>query len=127
MSQNLFVQYLIWHFFEAPKEIGKAWKNYLRFYLNFFSTPFLLKTLFAPWHGLMWSYGRGFSFSRYAETFISNSFSRTIGALIRIVLIFFGFALEILVFFIGAIVFFSWLFLPALLFGAFIFGIKLLF
>ena len=127
MQQNLFAQYLVWHFFDMPKELGKAWKNYLRSYFNFFSTALLLKTLFAPWHGLLWSYGRGFSFTRYAETIISNAFSRIIGAFIRIILIIFGIVAEIFIFFLGAIIFFSWLFLPAILLCGLIFGIKLLF
>jgi hypothetical protein len=127
MSQNLFAQYLVWHYFDVPKELGRAWRNYLRFYLSFFSIPLLAKTLFAPWHSYQWSYGRGFSFSRYTETFISNSFSRLLGAFMRTILLFFGLVAEIFVLFLGGIIFLSWLFLPALLIVCFIFGIKLLF
>jgi hypothetical protein len=127
MSQNILGQYLVWHFFDMPKELGKAWKNYLRSYFNFFSTGSLLKTLLTPWHGLMWSYGRGFSFTRYAETIISNGFSRIIGAIIRIFLIIFGFVVEVFIFILGGIVFFTWLFLPVLLVVGFVFSIKLLF
>ena len=127
MQQNLFAQYLIWHFSEMPKELGKAWQNYLRSYFNFFSTVSLLKTLFTPWHGLSWSYGRGFSLARYTETIISNGFSRVIGAIIRMVLIIFGLVLQAFIFFLGAIIFFGWLFLPVILLCGFILGIKLLF
>jgi hypothetical protein len=127
MSQNLFGQYFVWHFFDVPKELGKAWKNYLRSYFNFFSTGSLLKTLFNPWHGMVWSYGRGFSFTRYAQTIISNGFSRIVGAMIRIFLIIFGLVAEVFIFFIGAIVFLGWLFLPIILAYGFIIGVKLLF
>ncbi|MEA3452806.1 MAG: hypothetical protein U9Q96_00520 [Patescibacteria group bacterium] len=127
MSQNLFAQYLVWHFFDVPKELGKVWKDYLRSYFNFFSTGSLLKTLFAPWHGMLWSYGRGFSFTRYAETIISNGFSRIIGAIIRVFLIVFGLVVETFVFFLGAIIFFAWLLLPLILVINFAIGIKLLF
>jgi len=127
MSQNLPAQYFIWHFFDVPKELGKVWKNYLRSYFNFFSTGSLLKTLFAPWHGMLWSYGRGFSPTRYLETIISNGFSRIIGAMIRIFLIIFGLVAEIFIFFLGAIIFFGWLFLPIILILSFTIGIKLLF
>ena len=127
MSQNLSAQYFIWHFFDVPKELGKVWKNYLRSYFNFFSTGSLLKTLFAPWHGMLWSYGRGFSATRYLETMISNGFSRIIGSMIRIFLIIFGLVAEIFVFFLGAIIFFGWLLLPAILVVGFIIGIILLF
>jgi hypothetical protein len=127
MAQPLVIQYLVWHFFDVPKEIAKIWKNYLCFGFNLFSIGALLKTLFAPWHQYQWSYGRGFSFSRYAEVFISNAFSRFIGAFIRTILIIIGIAFEIIIFFLGGILFLSWLFLPAFLAGAFIFSIKLLF
>jgi len=127
MSQSLFVQYLVWQFFEVPKGFLRGWKNYLRFFLHFFSLPILLRSFFSPWHGITWSYGRGFSFSRYAETIISNGFSRTIGACLRTVLIFFGLAAEILVLIIGLLSFLVWFFLPLWLIFLVIYGINLLF
>ena len=127
MGQNIIAQYLVWHFYDAPKELGKAWKNYLRFYLSFFSVVALIKTLFAPWHGYQWSYGRGFRFSRYAETFISNTFARVIGAIIRSVLIIFGLIFEVIIFLLGGIVFFGWILLPVVIFLCFTYGIKFLF
>ncbi len=127
MTQSLLIQYLVWHFWDMPKELKRAWRNYLYFYLGFFSIILLLKTLIAPWRGLSWSYGRGFSISRYFEAFISNLFSRIIGAAIRMVLIIFGLLAEIFIFFLGMIIFSTWLFLPGLLVVSFIIGIKLLF
>ncbi|MBU1045940.1 hypothetical protein KJ616_02340 [Patescibacteria group bacterium] len=127
MGQNIIAQYLVWHFYDVPKELGKAWKNYLRFYLSFFSVVALIRTLFAPWHGYQWSYGRGFSVSRYAETFISNTFARLLGAIIRSVLIVFGVIFEAIIFFLGAIVFLGWILLPAIIVAGFAYGIKLLF
>ncbi|MCX6738347.1 MAG: hypothetical protein NTY11_02955 [Candidatus Parcubacteria bacterium] len=127
MSQNVIIQYFIWHFHDVPKELGKAWKNYLRFYLSFFSVGALLRTFLAPWHSYQWDYGRGFSVSRYAETFISNSFSRVLGAIIRSVLILVGLIFEVFIFLIGAIVFLSWIFLPVIIIALFAFGIKFLF
>jgi hypothetical protein len=126
MSQNIIVQFLIWHFLDVPKELLKAWKNYLRFYAEFFSIGHLLKTLVAPWHGLSWGYGRGFSPARYFETIVSNGFSRTIGAMIRLLLIIIGIVFEIIVFVLGLVVIISWILLPIVLVGGFIFGIKLL-
>jgi hypothetical protein len=127
MSQNIVVQYLQWHFIEMPKEFLRGWKNYLKFYSYFFSIPLLLKTLFSPWKRYQWSYGRGFSPTRYLETFVSNMFSRLIGAVLRITLICVGILVELFVFALGGIVFLCWLFLPAILFFTFLFGIKLLF
>lgn len=127
MSQNIIVQYFIWHFYDVPKELGKAWKNYLRFFLSFFSVIALIRTLFAPWHNYQWSYGRGFSISRYTETFVSNTFSRVLGAIIRSFLIIIGLIFEIFIFFLGAIVFLSWILLPVIIIALFAFGIKFLF
>ncbi|MBU3918506.1 hypothetical protein KKC63_01170 [Patescibacteria group bacterium] len=127
MSQSILIQYLVWQFLDVPKELAKAWKNYLRFFLHFFSLPTLIKTLFSPWHGITWSYGRGFSFKRYAEVIISNGFSRVIGLCLRLFLICIGLVIEIIIFIIGFLIFFCWLFLPAILVLAIIYGINLLF
>lgn len=127
MTESFLVQYFSWQFFEVPKGLFRAWKNYLRFFLHFFSLPILLRSFFSPWHDITWSYGRGFSFSRYAQTFISNGFSRVIGACLRTVLILFGFVIEILVLIIGSLIFAVWLFLPLWLIFLVIYGISLLF
>ena len=127
MTQNLLIQYSVWHFKDMPKELFKAWKNYLSFYLSFFSTPLLLKTFFSPWHGLRWSYGRGFSASRYLEVFISNGFSRVVGAFLRIFIIAIGFFFEIIIFLLGLLMILTWFLLPILLVIIFLFGIKILF
>jgi hypothetical protein len=50
--------------------------------------------------------------------------SRTIGALVRIGLIFCGVLIEIFIFLSGAILFLLWLFLPFLLIFGFFFGIS---
>ncbi len=127
MSKSILEQYFVWHFGEASKELIGAWKNYLSFYLSFFSIPLLLKTFLSPWHGLRWSYGRGFSVSRYLETAISNGFSRIVGALLRTFIIVIGLVFEILIFFLGAIIILSWILLPIILVGIFIFGFNILF
>ena len=101
MSQSILIQYFVWQFSDVPKELARAWKNYLRFFLHFFSLPILFKSLFSPWHGITWSYGRGFSFKKYAEVIVSNIFSRVIGFSLRLVLISFGLVIEIIVFIIG--------------------------
>ncbi len=123
----MLVQYFSWHFLDVPRELLKAWKNYIRFFLHFFSLPILLKSLFSPWHGITWSYGRGFSFSRYAETIISNGFSRAIGFFLRLFLIVFGLVLELAVLIMGFLILIIWFLLPLIIIFLFIFGIRLLF
>jgi len=127
MVQNIFLQYLGWQFWEMPKSILISWKNFLRFGLNYFSLPLLLKTFFSPWRQYKWSYGKGFDIGRYLEVFISNLISRTLGAVLRIFLIIIGILVEIFIIFAGMIIFFGWLILPALLIAGLIFGFKVLF
>jgi len=104
-----------------------AWKNFLRFNLNYFSISLLLKTLFSHWRKYQWSYGRGFDIKRYAEVFFSNLISRVIGAIIRFFLILIGVVAEIIIVLAGIIVFLGWLLLPVLLLAGLWFGFKLLF
>jgi hypothetical protein len=126
-KQNVIFQWLIWQFFDIPKNILKAWKNFLKFNLNYFSVPLLLKTFFSHWRRYKWSYGKGFYPGRYLEAFFSNMISRTLGTIIRSCLIFIGFLVEVFILLVGIVVFFGWLILPFLLLAGLIFGIKILF
>ncbi|MDD2697156.1 MAG: hypothetical protein PHE52_03325 [Candidatus Pacebacteria bacterium] len=125
--QNILVQYIVWQFFEVPREILKAWKNFLLFNLNYFSVPLLLKTFFSHWRRYRWSYGKGFDPGRYLETFFSNLISRVLGAIVRTFAIVIGILSEIGIFFGGVIVFFGWLLFPAFLIAGLIFGIRIIF
>ena len=109
---NIFFQYLAWHFFDTPKGIFRAWQNCLKFNLNHWSVPLLLKTWFSPWRRYKSSYGKGFSFTKYFEIFTFNMTSRVIGAIMRSVLIVIGLLMEVLVFLPGAAVLLIWLILP---------------
>ena len=124
--QNIFFQYLIWHLIDAPKGIIQAWKNYLRFNLNYFSVVLLFKTLFAPWRKYRASYGRGFDFVRYLEAFLSNLIFRLFGATIRSFLILIGLSIEIIIFIAGATVLLIWLISPLLLILAIYHGFRIL-
>jgi len=127
MRYSVLSEYLKWHFYEMPKEIQKGWFNYLRFYLNFFSIPILLKTFFSPWKRYRWSYGRGFSFSRYFEVFISNMATRLIGMVMRTILIIIGLIVDIFILVAGACVYILWWFLPVLIPAIFVIGLNYLF
>ena len=127
MGQNILFQYLTWHYVDQVRAISRAWKNFLRFNLNYFSISLLFKTLFSHWRKYQWSYGRGFDIKRYAEVFFSNLISRVIGATIRFFLILIGVAAEIFIVLAGIIVFLGWLLLPVLLLAGLWFGFKLLF
>ena len=127
VSQNIFIQYLLWQFFEAPRNILRGWRNFLLFNLNYFSIPLLLKTLFSPWRRYRWSYPKGLQIGKRLEVFISNLISRVLGAITRIILIFIGLLVEIFLIFGGLILFLGWLILPLLLIVGFFYGFKILF
>ena len=126
-KQNIVVQWILWQFFDVPREILKAWKNYLKFNLNYFSIPLLLKTLFSPWRRYKVTTGKGFDIGRFFEALFSNLIFRLLGIILRSVLIFAGLLVEIFIIFAGIIIFLGWLVLPVLLIWGLIFGIQIYF
>ena len=124
---NILFLYFQWHFKDRPRAIWEGWKDCLRFNLNYWSVPLLLKTLFSHWRRYRSSYGRGFDPGRWLNVFIFNLMSRILGALVRSVLILVGLFTEILVFLLGAAVFFLWLLLPVFIILAFYYGFRILF
>jgi len=125
-KKSIFFQYLEWQFLEMPENILKAWKNFLRFNLDYFSIPLLLKTFFSHWRRYSWSYPRGFDIGKYLETFFSNLISRVLGAIMRIFLILIGILVEIFLIFGGLFLFFCWILIPAFLILGVIFGFKII-
>jgi len=123
---KIFSQFIFWYFFEVPKKILKAWKNFLSFNLEFFSLSLLFKTFFAPWRKYIWAYPKSFDLTKYLEVFFSNLISRALGMIIRAALIFIGVLTQILIFLIGMIVLFGWLILPGLLWIGLGFGLKMI-
>lgn len=127
MAGNILIKYLDWHFFDQVGFLVKVWRNFLKFNLNYFSVPLLLKTLFAPWRKYQWSYPKGFNVGGYLETFFSNLISRILGAILRIILIFFGIGVEIFIVVGGLIALLGWLVLPILLILGIYYGFNILF
>lgn len=125
-KQNIFFQWIEWHFFDVPQNILSAWKNFLKFNMEYFSVPLLIKTLFSPWRRYSWAYPKGFDIMGAFETFTSNLFSRFLGIIMRICLIVAGLLLEIFIIFLGLIILVAWILLPILLPAALIFSIIIL-
>ena len=126
MTQNIFFQWLAFHFFDAPGEILKDWRNFLRFNLNYFSILLLFRTLFAYWRKNQWSRPRGFDIGKYIEASFLNLVSRILGAMVRSFLIILGLAVELFIFLGGILVLLGWLMLPVALVAGLIFGLKVL-
>lgn len=111
-KQNIFSLWLRWHFYEMPKFLFEVWNNYILFALNYFSLPILLKSLFSPWRKYRWVYPKSFDVGQFFSTLISNSFSRILGALMRVVLIIVGILFQIFVVLVGLIVILFWVSVP---------------
>ncbi len=124
---NIFFQYLAWQFLEMPGNIIRAWGNFLKFNLNYFSISLLIKSFFVPWRRYSLHYGRGFDVINFFETLISNLIFRILGAIMRSFLIIIGLLAEVFVIFAGAFVFAGWLMLPLISILGLIFGFKILF
>jgi len=121
----IFHKFIEWYFFEHPQRIIRGWKNLLKFNLEYFSIPLLLKTLFSPWKRYRWSYGRGFDLRRYLEAFVSNAISRGLGAILRIFLIIIGIGVEFLLLIGGIIGLILWFIWPIVLVAGMALGIWL--
>lgn len=126
MGKAILFQFLFWYVFDVPKEILKGWRNYLIFYLNYFSVITLVKTYFSHWHRYHFSYGKGWNPTRYFEALTGNIMSRVIGMILRTFLIIFGIFSEIIILFLGALVLAGWYLLPFFLLIMFFTGIGLL-
>ncbi len=126
-KKNILILWMEWYFLDTPKEIMKAWFNFLRFNMHFFPIPFLVRTLFSYWHKTSWNYGRGFSAWRYFDAAVSNTFSRIMGALVRTVLIFLGLIFEVVIFFVGLLFLVLWMLIPFVTAISFMIGINLIF
>ena len=124
--QNILFQYLEWQCLEMPRNIFRAWRNFLLFNLNYFSITLILKTFFSPWRRDSWSYPRGFALGQYLEVFFSNLISRILGAIVRSVLIILGLIIELFIILGGIVVFFSWLILPIVLIFGLYYGFRIL-
>ncbi len=122
-NQNIFIDWVSWHFYEMPNFLLEVWKNYILFALNYFSLPLLLKSFLSPWRRYKWRYPKGFDVVEFLNTLISNFFSRILGAMMRIVLIVVGILFQIFVIFAGAVIFLAWIFLPFIILAGLLFAL----
>jgi len=126
--KKTFRQLLEWYFYDKPKVLLRAWFNFLRFYLYFFSILLLLKTLFSPWHKYEWvRRTRGFNPKEALRVHFSNFVSRILGAVVRLITIFIALIVEFVVFIFGLIVIIGWFLLPFIMVIIFVKAVELLY
>lgn len=112
--ENMASLWLSWHFSEVPKLLLSFWQNYLFFFFNFFSIHFLIATLFSPWRMYRWRYPKGFHIGEFFQVLVSNTFSRIIGAICRIVIIVFGIFFQLFIFIAGLVLILIWILMPSI-------------
>ncbi len=113
-KRNIISSWFFWHYSVALNSAWQRWRDFMRFNRDYFSIPFLLKTLFSPWRRYKFSYGRGFDVGRFLEALTFNIFSRVMGAIVRVAVIVIGTALQVLIFFFGILSIIIWLLLPVI-------------
>jgi hypothetical protein len=124
LETKLIFEFFWWHFFEFPKKIVEATKNFLMFSFYHFSIVDLLKTLFSPWRGYVWvKTTRGFDLGESLEVFVSNLISRILGVIARIFIIFVGLFFSFLILVFGILALFLWIFSPVILVFLILYGI----
>ena len=117
--ENIFIEWFLWQFYEMPKFLLEVWNNYFMFATNYFSLPLLFKTFFSPWRRYRWKYPKGFDAVEFLNTFISNIFSRILGAIMRTGLIIMGILFQIFTAIAGIIVFIGWILMPFIIITGF--------
>lgn len=125
--ENIFLQYIEWHLIDTPRGILRAWKNCLKFNLNYWSVVILIKTFFSHWRRYRFDYGKGFDFKRYLEAWSFNMISRALGVVLRSVFVVLGLISEVFIFLAGMLVLAVWISLPVLMALGFFYGVRILF
>ncbi len=108
--------FIKWQIFYSNILFLKTWFEFLKFGINIFSIPLLLKTFFSPWHRYMTSYPKGIDPIGALNSLFGNIVSRVIGMILRVIFIFLGLIFEAFIFVFGLLLFLIWLTLPILIF-----------
>ncbi len=122
---NLVVRYFFWHYTIAFVDFFYVWKNFFWFCFHFFSMSTMLRTLFYPWKRIKEERSGGLE--NFFASLIVNTIMRTIGFLMRTILLLLGVLSLFGVFVLGVISLVFWIFMPVLIFAVFIVGVKMLF
>ena len=119
---ELNIYYFRWHYGRAFSDIVRIWTNFIWFIWNFFSIGLLLRTFFSPFKRMDEERKKGLYVQNIIDTVIVNTLMRIVGALFRMVVIFFG-LIALVAVLVGGVLFFAvWLVFPALLVVALIAG-----
>ncbi len=125
-KKSIISSWIKWHFIETPKNLLFGWFNYLKYNIDYFSIPLLVKTLFSHWRMYKEPYPKGLEPTKIFYVFMGNMIARVLGAIVRVFVIAFGIIVEVVIFFGGIIIIFGWLILPFFIILFFWSGVHLL-
>ncbi len=125
VEQNGVVLFVLWLFVESTMNIVKTWFFFLRFGMEIFSVPLLVRTFFHPWRRYFTGYPKGFNPALMFESFFGNIMSRVIGMVLRLFFIFLGIIFDAFIFIIGLVVLMLWMAGPFLSFYMLFTGMRL--
>ena len=100
--------YLVWHYLKVWPKTLTLWFNLTVFPIYYFSIPLHLKTFLSPWKRQTVRMKPGFSLSDFLGVIIINLSSRVMGAILRLMTIFYGLMMMPLFFVIGGLVTLFW-------------------
>jgi hypothetical protein len=110
---RVYVEYFHWQFVVAPWWMLRLFGNVQQALIQFFSVPYMIKTLFAYWHKDSVSYLQG-SFTGMVKALAWNIISRGMGCFIRSVVLVLWLVSEILLVVVSAVLFIGFLLWPLL-------------
>ena len=118
--------YLLWHYSRAFLEILHVWRNFLWFWIHFFSLPELITNWLAPYKRMVEERHEAWDLEDLAGTVIIGLFSRLVGGLVRTVLIFCGLICLLMTILFGIMVYAFWLAAPVAIITLLTLGISLI-
>jgi len=110
------MNFVYWYYTKGVRGFFRVWKNFLYFYLRFFSVRRLFLTLFSYWKkDLIPRDWRGWRPIKATQVFLVNQVFRVFGAIVRSVIIFVALLMELLTLALGIVLLIIWALFPLLL------------
>ena len=104
-----------WYFLEKPTGIIKSYSEYFSALFEIVPFGYLMRTLLSPWKNIIdRTPRRGINISLIFEAFCLSLLARGVGMTIRIITIFIGILLHILLLSFSVIYLMTWFFFPFL-------------
>lgn len=121
----LFVDYFLWHYTRAFRDLLSIWTNFFWFVIHFFSIPLLLRTLLSPWKRVKEDLHQG-SVEDFFAAIVVNIVTRIIGALVRLTIIVLG-LISLVLLLVGLFLFLVfWILFPIVIAYLFLLGVALI-